>query len=74
MQRQKEQLQGSIIVLERNLVDANNRLATLQDGEDRRQAASFLVAQVRGMQEDRETLIADNQHLAKQVQELLLAN
>lgn len=53
MVRQREQLQASLVVSERNLVEANHRLAQIVTEDDKREAASFLVQQVRTMQEDR---------------------
>lgn len=53
MVRQREQLQASLVVSERNLVEANHRLSQMVTEEDKRQAAAFLVQQVRSMQEDR---------------------
>jgi hypothetical protein len=60
MIRQKEQLQSVIVSSERKLVEANKRLAWVQQQEDRRIAAEFLVEQIRMSQEDRMQLMNDN--------------
>ena len=69
--RQREQFQQIIVNSERKLIEANKRLAWTQQQQDKRAAAEYLVEQTRQGQEERKTLIADNQQLAIQVQDLL---
>lgn len=47
LKRQRDQLQHVIAVTERNLAEANLKVAHCQDEVDKQKAAEFLVAQVR---------------------------
>lgn len=61
-----------IVNSERKLIEANKRLALAQQSNDKRAAAEYLVEQIRVNQEERSTLIKDNQTMALQVQDLSL--
>ena len=69
MQRQKEQLQLVIANTERQLVEANKRLAWTQSQGDKRAAAEYLVEQIRALQLEKTQLLSDNQALAQQIQD-----
>jgi hypothetical protein len=48
---------------ERKLLEANQRLAWLQNQDDKRSAAEYLVDQMRFVNEEKLALLADNQGL-----------
>ena len=60
-----------IVACERKIVEANRRLAMVQQAPDKRAAAEYLVEQIRVGAEEKATLIGDNQTMAVQIQELL---
>ena len=68
MIRQREQYQGVISLNERKLIEANQRLAYVQQTEDKRAAAEYLVQQIQMAGEEKQSLIMelDNNHLKMQ--------
>jgi len=54
---------------ERKLLEANQRLAWLQTQEDKRVAAEYLVEQMRVVNEEKQSLLYDNQNLQQSLSE-----
>ena len=74
MQRQKEQLQQVVANSERQLVEANRRLAWTQTQGEKRIAAEYLVEQIRACHQERQQFIAEIQSLSQQLADGNLAN
>ena len=60
MQRQKEQLQQVVANTERQLVEANRRLAWTQTQGEKRTAAEYLVEQIRVSHQERDQMLQEN--------------
>ncbi|CDW73388.1 UNKNOWN [Stylonychia lemnae] len=68
--RQKDQYQGLVAQIERKLIEANQRLAYVQQTDDKRAAAEYLVEQLRVQTDEKQSIIFENQNLYLAYQEL----
>ena len=70
IQRQREQYQQIIHQNERKLLEANQRFAWIQSSDDKRNAAEYLVDQMRVANEEKQALLFDVQTLQGQYSDL----
>eukprot|EP00347_Sterkiella_histriomuscorum_P018962 403343492 len=70
LQRQKDQYQSLVAQLERKIIEANQRFAFIQQIDDKRAAAEYLVEQMRVISEEKQSVIYENQGLHKNIQDI----